>query len=703
MKKSILLTIAICVVQIMNAQVLGFSCSNGYFYQSGGGNCIFIFAAGTTTSGSSSGLLLPGTGLAIGPNFGFQAPNPTYWTVVSGIYYYYNGTSFVSTGHNAGGDNPGGSKHYLYNINANGVVSVYNGTGSATTLTALGSNISSDIIGDDDDNFYIIDQNDQKLKVYNSSAALTCTYGIVGLSGYVNGMAISGRKLNLLTSYNSYLVGTVSGSTITLAPGTGTSSSLPCQPNDFANCPSETVLTPPIEASQGGTLTCINHTLNLDSNDPANVNSYQWSGPGIIGTSSTQSIAVNSTGVYSRTTTACSGLTDVSSYTVQFNAATNTISVYQTSPVICKLDPPVTLIANGLSNYSWSPASSLSSPVGAAVIANPNATTVYTVTGSLNGCTTMATVSIKVSQIAPLVISASNHTICNGSSVLLGISGNLSYEWSPGNLAGANVNVSPSATTAYTLTATDELNCSETETVEIQVVNYPNLNATISTTEICAGSQVSINSSGAGAYICNPGGIIGSNITVSPLATTIYTVTGSNWNCSTGQTFSVQVHALPALTVVSNNNLLCEGESATLTVSGAANYNWGQSGTGNTIVISPLSTTVYNVSGTDQNGCTENFNYTQLVNKCSGITNVNKQVSVDIFPNPNNGEFTLLLDQVPEKAFIEIYNPVGQLIMKQQADQQNKINLKDAPKGLYLIKISAAGKQVFYSTTVAGN
>ena len=50
---------------------------------------------------------------------------------------------------------------------------------------------------------------------------------------------------------------------------------------------------------------------------------------------------------------------------------------------------------------------------------------------------------------------------------------------------------------------------------------------------------------------------------------------------------------------------ICKGESTTLTASGAQNYTWSN-GLGNTpsVTVSPVTTTVYTVTGTDANGCT---------------------------------------------------------------------------------------------------
>ena len=56
------------------------------------------------------------------------------------------------------------------------------------------------------------------------------------------------------------------------------------------------------------------------------------------------------------------------------------------------------------------------------------------------------------------------------------------------------------------------------------------------------------------------------------------------------------------------------GQSATLTASGAVSYHWSTGGNGNTITISPTSSTVYAVTGTDSYGCTNTASITVTVN-----------------------------------------------------------------------------------------
>jgi hypothetical protein len=61
---------------------------------------------------------------------------------------------------------------------------------------------------------------------------------------------------------------------------------------------------------------------------------------------------------------------------------------------------------------------------------------------------------------------------------------------------------------------------------------------------------------------------------------------------------------LPTVSAVASKTLICSGESVTLTASGANTYSLGTTGGNNTFVVSPVSTTVYLITGISSAGCT---------------------------------------------------------------------------------------------------
>ncbi len=206
---------------------------------------------------------------------------------------------------------------------------------------------------------------------------------------------------------------------------------------------------------------------------------------------------------------------------------------------------------------------------------------------------------------------------------------------------------------------------------------------------VCAGNSVALTATGAFTYTWNPGALTGSMVVITPTASGIYTVLGNSGNCYGVGGKSVTVNALPSLTVASTSSVLCIGQSATLTGSGAASYTWNPGGTGSVIVVSPTVNSTYTVSITGANSCTNSAQYTQSVTVCGGIHSLsNLNSDVRVFPNPNNGDFAINLNSVSENTTIEIYNSIGQLVLTEKVNSlSTKINIAQMPKGIYVLRL----------------
>lgn len=122
--------------------------------------------------------------------------------------------------------------------------------------------------------------------------------------------------------------------------------------------------------------------------------------------------------------------------------------------LICK-GQSVTLTASGADTYNWSPATGLSDPTAALVVANPVSTTQYIISGKKSGCPVIPdTVKVTVSEVINIIVNADT-TICAGSSILLTASGADEYTWSPATglnaTSGSSVTAAPVVTTNYTV------------------------------------------------------------------------------------------------------------------------------------------------------------------------------------------------------------------------------------------------------------
>ena len=132
--------------------------------------------------------------------------------------------------------------------------------------------------------------------------------------------------------------------------------------------------------------------------------------------------------------------------------------------------------------------------------------------------------------------------------------------------------------------------------VIVTVNQTPTVTLNTGNSSICNGGSTTITASGAGTYLWN-NGVTTAAQTVSPTATTVYTVTGTTQNCvSAPVTTTISVYK----TVVSPAAAVdvCYGANTVLSASGASSYSWSPGGaTTAAITVSPTSSTTYTVSG----------------------------------------------------------------------------------------------------------
>lgn len=258
-----------------------------------------------------------------------------------------------------------------------------------------------------------------------------------------------------------------------------------------------------------------------------------------------------------------------------------------------------TLTASGATYYNWYPGGL----TGPNVVVSPSVSTCFTVIGyNANGCSASA---VKCVSVFPGSVSVSgNAQICAGGSATLTASGSASYTWLPGNLTGASIAVSPTASTCYTVIGANSAGCSNVAVKCVTVSNQPTVTIT-GNNSVCQNNWIMLMASGASSYTWLPGGANTTSIAPTPSANTCYTLIGSNGiGCTSSAVKCVSVNPNPTVTVT-GNSALCAGQSTTLNASGALTYTWYSSSTlyGNSIVVTPIASTCYSVAGVNAFGC----------------------------------------------------------------------------------------------------
>lgn len=247
----------------------------------------------------------------------------------------------------------------------------------------------------------------------------------------------------------------------------------------------------------------------------------------------------------------------------------------------------------------------------------PALTTTYTLVGTdANGCVNTDDVIVSVNS-APVIDAGEDFAICEGESVTLsgtgaGVGG--TYTWDGGVIDG--LAFIPAATATYTLLGTTAEGCEGSDDITITVNSVPVIEAGADLT-ICVGESVTLSGSGAGvggSYAWDGGVLDG--VPFTPAATTTYTLTGTNAEgCSSTDNLIVTVNALPLIDA-GVDLTICAGESVILSGSGAGiggTYTW-DGGVMNGVSFIPVSTSTFNVIGTNAAGCTGTDNLTITVN-----------------------------------------------------------------------------------------
>jgi Secretion system C-terminal sorting domain len=335
---------------------------------------------------------------------------------------------------------------------------------------------------------------------------------------------------------------------------------------------------------------------------------YSWTGGVINGAPLTTTTPGLTT--YTVTGTDLSGCTSTATVDLVVNALPTVSASSSPNDSVC-VGGTFTLNGVGANTYTWSGGIVNGAPNTALT---PGAST-YTVTGTdVNLCSSTGTITI-VRLALPSVGTTANPgtTLCSGETLTLNGTGASSYSWSNGVTNGTPF--SATIPGVYTVTGTSTFGCSNTSTVTITLNTNPTIVVTASPSNVvCDGDSIVLSGSGANSYTWSGGITDGIGFPVS-LATTTYTVTGTDLNgCSGTATETLTINALPNIgATVAPSATVCEGSNITLSGTGANSYVWS----GGVVDASPFvisSTATYTVTGTDLNNCSNTTTQTVTVN-----------------------------------------------------------------------------------------
>ncbi|MES2568058.1 MAG: gliding motility-associated C-terminal domain-containing protein [Bacteroidota bacterium] len=344
---------------------------------------------------------------------------------------------------------------------------------------------------------------------------------------------------------------------------------------------------------------------------PAGATSYTWQPGG----ANTQTIIVTpgTTETYSCYVGGVCGNKQLLTQQVTMKP-TPTVAINSGTAIVNCGTKTTTLTGSGASTYTWSTGSTSTSFTVA-----PSGSQSYSVVGTAtNGCTSSAITNVTVNTVPSLTFASSSNTICNGASATLSVTGASTYTWLPGaslnSANGSTVIASPTSGTNYSINATATNGCTNAATYSVTVNAKPTVSVSATSNTLCSGGALTLTGGGTATTYTWTGGItdgVGFN---PPTGTSTYTVTGTNatTSCTNQAVRTITVSATPTLTPAGTNTI-CNGNSTSLTATGASSYTWSPSATlspstGSVVTASPTIGTNYTITGT-ANSCTSSATY----------------------------------------------------------------------------------------------
>ena len=403
--------------------------------------------------------------------------------------------------------------------------------------------------------------------------------------------------------------------------------------------------------------------------------------------SSTQSITVNSSGVYTVEYTdanGCSATSLPTTVTVNPNPAIPTISA--NGPLTFCDGGNVVLTSSESNGNSWS--NGASSQVISVNFAGSYSLT-YT---DVNGCSATSvptTIAIYPLPAAPIISANGSLTFCEGGNVVLTSSQSNGILWSNGSTFQSLTIYSSGD---YDIEYTDANGCTATSLPTTVTVNSTPVIPTISANgpiTFCAGGNVVLTSSEPTGNLWSEGSSTQS-ITVNSSGNYAVSFTDINGCIANSSLIPVIVNSVPAANVFMLTNdtitalpigqnyqwINCAND---LPIVGANDINYGVEVNGDYAVI---------VSNSD--GCMDT-SYCVTVN----LPFLNPDAGLVIFPNPTTGNFSVSIntDQFVDVIEISFLNSVGNIISTQTTQAGSEVQIinfanNQLQAGLYLIVVS---------------
>lgn len=357
-------------------------------------------------------------------------------------------------------------------------------------------------------------------------------------------------------------------------------------------------------------------------------------------------------------------------------------------------DQPVTM------TYNWGPATNLSSTS----VSNPTVnglfnTTVYTLTltNVSSGCIARDTINLYVKP-TPVPALGNDTLLCTTPYILGSNTAASSYVWSN---SATTSSISVTLPGTYWVKGMNSNGCIGSDTINITIGNKPIVTLGPDTA-FCQGSSIVLHAGNSpGTYLWNTSATT-NTINVTIAGTYSVTVTDPS-SCKTSDIINVTVKSKPTVALTfTGQTVFCPNESGRVLnegtpsggmyigagVSGGNVFNANQAGNGTYIIL-------YNY--TASNGCSNIAKDTLKVNNCGvGLEELADNVGLNVYPNPNNGEFTIEINTTTEvEGKIKVLAIDSRLVFEDVVNGNGLItktvNIGQLSDGIYYLRLETKG------------
>ncbi len=366
------------------------------------------------------------------------------------------------------------------------------------------------------------------------------------------------------------------------------------------------------------------------------------------------------------------------------------------------------LVNGGTSPYAYTWTSAVSTTNTATGLAAGS----YTVSvKDAHRCTTLLVISITQPGIIhdSIVKTATHNVSCKGSnngSAAIGVKYGTPpylYHWTPN--VGSAATVSGLSAGTYSVTVIDNNGCSSSTGVVVITQPAAVLRDSVSVLVNVgcyggSGGQISVGTRGGTSPYSYSWSNGNTKYTQSGLSAGTYTISiTDNLGCS-NTLFTTVSQPTEIVPVITDS---CIGNSigiVKVTASGGVlpyTYKWSNAKTTTSMNVANGS---YTVTVKDAHGCSET---TGITTNCSATPKVKKDIenpvsgpqccdeldNISVYPNPNNGQFTIQFLEEKPPFVVEIYNMLGQKIYSKFNIQNPTfdVTIYGQPNGIYLIRI----------------